>query len=212
MASRLAPGSVIADEERAGPQCLVGVTLDAIEPRLRACPRIREKGERLGRRPGLGRDDHERPDRVEVVERGRHERGVGRVEDAQLEVPLLAAERPMEDVRREAAAAHAGHDRCGEPFVHDAVAEAFEAGDPLGELGRGIEPAEPIADGRLDGRVHRPEARIAREQPVHPVLDAGTLDGLGVRRGQIAEGEAWGGGLGRDGLGHRGLRRIGSRS
>ena len=56
-----------------------------------------------------------------------------------------------EDVRGEAAAAHPGDDRGREAGVADPLAEALEGADLVGEMGRGVEPAEALGD-RLPGR------------------------------------------------------------
>ena len=55
-------------------------------------PRIREERVRLGRRAGLGRDDEERAQRIQIVERRGDELGIGRIEDPQLGVALGRAE------------------------------------------------------------------------------------------------------------------------
>ena len=74
------------------------------------------------------------------------------------EVALDRAERPVEDVRGEAAAAHPGDDRRLVALIDDRVAERLEADRPVGEVRRRIEPAEPLGDGLADPRIARPQA------------------------------------------------------
>ena len=124
----------------------------------------------------------------------------------QRRVAVLRPERPMQDVRREAAAAHPGHDRGREAGCHDPVAEALEGGDPVREVLGGVEPAQAFADGLLDGGIVRPQARVAIEQAVGPVLVACPI-ARDLERGlAVAEGELGRGHGGRRGVGHRGLR------
>ena len=187
-------------EEGAG--TVIDVVPDGVEGVLDALPLVGEEGVRLGRRAGLAGDDHQRPERVEVVQGRRDVGRVGRVEDAQREVAVLAAEGAMEDVRGEAAAAHPGDDGGRVALVDDAVAEALEPGGALAEMRRRVEPAEPVEDGLLDAGIGRPQRRVAGEDPVDPVLGPGALDGRGEGGGAVAEGESGRVDGGRGGVGH----------
>ena len=124
---------------------------------MRAQVSCEERG-RLGGGAGLARDEDQGPERVEVVEGGRDGGRVGRVEDPQREVAVEAAERAVEDVRGQAAAAHARDDGGRVALLDDPVAESFEAGGLLREMGRRIEPAEAVEDGLLDARIARTTA------------------------------------------------------
>ena len=150
VADRLDALARVGDGHDHRARLLPGVVLDGVERLLRALPRRGQEGVRLHRRAGLAGDDDQGRERFEVVEDRRHRGGVGRVEDAQVEVALGRPERPVQHVRGEAAAAHAGHDGRREPGVDDPVAEALERRDVVGEVDRGVEPAQPVGDGRRD--------------------------------------------------------------
>ena len=167
----------IGDRDDEPARALVGVVMDRIEGFVRSRPGGFEEGIRLDRRARLGRDDRHRPERVEVVECRRHEGRIGRVEDAQPGVAVDAPERPVQDVGRQGAAAHARHDDVGEPLRDDGIPEPLEAGGVVREMDRGLEPAEPLGDRGLDPLVTRPERRVVVEEPVHPLLVAGPRHG-----------------------------------
>ena len=116
----------VRDRGEVRARVLVAVMRHGLEGGLGAVPGVGQEGERFGRRPGFRGDDHQRVERVEVVERGPDIGRIGRVEDPQGEVALERAERPVEDVRGEAAAAHPGHDRGGVALVADRVPEGLE--------------------------------------------------------------------------------------
>ena len=59
--------------------------LAGLDSRLEAGPGVGLEGERLGGRPGLVGHDEQGLERVAIVDGRGHGRGVGRVEDAQLE-------------------------------------------------------------------------------------------------------------------------------
>ena len=197
------------DEARAG--VVEGRRVDGIEGRFGPLPCRRLEGVRLRRRARLAGDDDEGSQRIEVVEDGGHGRRVRRVKDAQVEVAVLTPERPVQDVRGEAAAAHPGDDRGGESVLDDAVAEALEARDLAREMLGGVEPAESLGDRRADVRVGRPQGRVAVEQAGRPVLVTGSFDGRLVGSGRVAEGEVRDLQGRRSGVGHRGLRKSVSR-
>ena len=187
------------------------VVLAGVHGGFGARPGVRQEGVRLGRRARLRGDDRQRRQRIEVVHDRAHVGRVGRVEDAQREIAVLGAERPVQDVRGEAAAAHARDDRGGEPRRHDPVAEPFEAGDPVREVVGRIQPAQPLRDGRLHAGIVRPQARVPIEQPVRPRLVPRPI-ARGVEGGlAVAEREPGRGDGGRGGVGHRGLRAGGGR-
>ena len=194
------------DDEVLPGAALVAVVGHGLELGLDARPGIGEEGVRLGRRARLGGDDHQRPDRVEIVERRPDVRRVGRVEDPEGQVALLRPERPMEDVRREAAAAHPRHDGRGVALVHDRVTEPLEPGDLLHEVRRRVEPAEALGDGLADPGVRGPQRHVTREQAVGPILGPRPFDGRLVGGRAVAEGHARSGERDRGGVGHRGLR------
>ena len=154
---------------------LPGVGLEGLWFRGRA--RLRGHGEQ-GRK------------RIEVVYRGRNRFGIGRVQDPQSKVAVDRAKRPMENLGRQAAATHPGHDCIAEPGGADAVAEAFEGRDLGREMLRRVQPAEALRDGGLDARIAGPQASVAIHQPfcrlesrARFVAAEGELDG-GSRRGR----------------------------
>ena len=181
---------------------VIAVMRDRLQCLLGTVPGVGQEGVRLGRRARLARDDDERPKRVEVIERGRHVRRVGRVEDAQREVALDRAERPVEEVRGETAAAHAGNDRGRETLLDGGVAERLEADGAVGKVRRRIDPAEPPGDRLADPWVGRPERHVTVEQTGRPLLVASALDGRVERGGAIAEGKTGCGQRGRGWVGH----------
>src|SRR4051812_38497773 len=107
----------VGDEGEVRAGVLVDVMRDGLETGLGPRPGVRHEGIRFGRRPGLRSDEDERPERVQVVQGGGDIGGISRIEDAQLEVAFDAAERSAKDIWCEAAAAHPGDDRGGEPLV-----------------------------------------------------------------------------------------------
>ena len=159
-------------------------------------PRLRE--ERVGLDGGarLARHDHERAKRIEVIEHGRDGLRIGRVEDAQGEVAIGRTERPMEDIRGEAAAPHPGHDGGREAGVDHRIAEPLESRDVVAEVDRGVEPAQAISDGLGDRRVVRPQRRVAVEQPDGPFGVAGVIDDRTIRGSAVPERERSGPGRG----------------
>ena len=175
------------DHQLAG--MLVARGVPASEGLLGAVPGIGLEGERLRGRAGLAGNDEERGERVEVVDDCRDRGRIGRVEDPQVQPALAAAECLDEDLRGEAAAAHTRHDRRREPRVADPFAEPLEGGDLVGEVSRGIEPAEAIGDRGLDAGVGRPEGRVAGEESLRPALVAGAIDGLPIDGLVLAQGE-----------------------
>ena len=196
----------IGDRREVAAGMLVAVVPDGFERLLGTIPGIGQEGVRFGRRPRLGRDDDERSQRIEVVERCRDVLRVGRVEDAQCRVALDRTERPMQDIRREAAAAHPGDDDRLVALIDDRIPECLETDRAIGEVRRRVEPAEPLGDGLTDARIARPQRHVAGEEAGRPILDAGLLDGRLVGGLAAAQGETRCSQRGRGGVGHEGLR------
>ena len=176
----------VGDRDEEVARALVGP--GRLEGGLDAGPGVGEEGQRLGRRARLRGHDPERRQRVEVVDDRRDRARIGRVEDPQVQVALRRAERPVEDLRGEARAAHAHDDRGPEAGHADPVPEALEGRDLVGEVGRRIEPAEALGDRRRGRRLVRPEAGVPVQEPARPLLAAGVGrdrgEALLVGRGQ----------------------------
>jgi hypothetical protein len=74
--------------------------------------------------------------RIEIVQDRRDRGGIGRVEDPQVEIALAGAERPVEHVRGEAAAAHTGDTAVVKARIDDAITESFQRRDVVDCVGR----------------------------------------------------------------------------
>ena len=194
------------DDERA--RLLPPVMADRLERLHGAIPGRSEERVGLDGRARFARDDDQRLERVEVVEHGRDGFGVGGVEDPEGEVALGRAKGPIQDVRCQAAATHPGDDRRREPGIDDRVAEGLEGGHVVGEVDRRVEPAETLRDRHGDRRIVGPERRVAREQPVRPFVVARPVNGRPIRGLGLTEREGRDLDGGRDGIGHRCLRRF----
>jgi hypothetical protein len=198
----------VRDQREVGARVFVDVVRNGLEGFLRAIPGVGHERVGLRCRARFRGDQHERPKRVEIVERRRDVGGIRGIEDAQVQIALDGAERPAQDVGGEAAAAHAGDDRGREALVVDGVAEAFETGGPLGEVGGGIEPAETVGDRLRDPRIARPETGVAVEQAGCPVLGLGSLDRRRVGGRTVAKRETGSSDDSLGWIGHRGLRSV----
>ena len=194
----------VGDRDHELPGVLVARRPARPEGVLDPVPGVGLEGERLGRRAGLARNDEQGGEWVEIVDDCGDGRGVGRVEDPQIQPTLARPERPDEDFRSEAAAAHPGDDRRREPAVTDAFAEPFEGGDLRREVVRRVKPAEPLGDPRLDPGIGRPEGRVVGVKPFDPGFGGCPLRRRLVRSEALAKAQVGQGGRGCGRLiGHR---------
>src|SRR5206468_11526144 len=125
-----------------------------------AIEEVLQEDVRLERGAGLARHDEERAGHVDpALDRADLSR-VGRVEDEELRIAGDATESRPENLRTEARAAHAEHQRVREPGAADLagqIAERARAGALLAGDGEPPEPARLVGTGP-QGRIPRPEA------------------------------------------------------
>jgi hypothetical protein len=144
-------------------------------------PLIGLKRERLGRGSGLGGDDEERGQRIEVVESGGHRGRVRGVEDADLDAVAGRAEHMREQGRRKAAAAHAPEHHGRESLRAQPGRKCRQLARGVGEVERRLQPAQSRGDGPLDDVLVAPYRWVPpADCPVSPSF----LDGTVARRGQ----------------------------
>ena len=159
-----------------------------VESVAEALPRVGLEGKGLRRRPGLRSHDEERGEGVQALPGGPDGPGIGRVEHADREPVRHVAEGGRDHLGSEAAAAHPGHDRRREAVVAERLAERLEGRDLLGEIHGQVEPAETVGHLLLDGRIARPERRVAVLEALPPAVLVGAAQGRRDcgRQGRIA--------------------------
>ena len=148
--------------------------------RLRgSLPLVGLERERLGRSAGLGGDDEEGADRVQIVERRGNGRRVGRVQDADRGRAGGGPEDVRQKRRRQAAAAHPAEHSRSEALLVQGLGECLELARLVGKVERRLEPAQAGGDRALDDLLARPDGGIApADGPVGPVLAHGQCSSL----------------------------------
>ena len=147
-----------------------------------------EHRHRLDRPARLRGDDHQRAVEVDAVEDLADLVRVRRVQDVQRQAVVELAEGLAEDLRGEARAAHAEHDRVAVALGAQALGELCVGSSSLLALAVGdVQPAEPVGD--LRGALRRPQRAVLAPDTTDDVLVGGPLqtggDRIGVALGDV---------------------------